>query len=452
MLDIYIYIHYNLTMQRFPLKKDFPLTKGVKNMKKLLSLALVLVFALSLAAPALAYTDVTDAGASPFSIDIYLVDYSSSLGLFNSVALSLPATNRAYGVNEVVAAVASFTVPANTNILSHYGKVVFSANNVSMAVADNRYVSGGTTVTGFTNDVVRTVVGTTTANTLSASPFATPASAVLVDAEEVELSFDTPGAVLQQSTKAQKYSFLIYGKVLDDDAEMSVELQRGATMAATSTWGTVATRLRAKNTAVTVADYQALFTTATNATFNNFVVLNDDYIVFTSAGNDTERVYAVTNNAATLSDAKALLLIEVNAKNETTGVVYYDGTNPYRFYMYAGGDVGINRVDGGLFAPVASDETLYASLLAGFERLFDKLDLTLSNRTNIMKHSFWTGKANATNLKETISIDPLALPYIQVPEVEVTEPPKTGSAASILGFVIIAMAGLAAVVVRKVRA
>lgn len=411
-------------------------------MKKLLSIALVLVFALSFAAPALAYTDITDGGTNPYVADIYLVDYSSTLALFGGApSLSLPATNRAYGVNEVVAAVASFTVPANTNILDTYGSVRFSTDNVSMLVADNSFASPA--VAGFINDVPRTVSGGNSTITTTAATFS-------LTADQADLSFDAPvGAVIAVSNKAQKYSFLVFGKVLDDDAEMSIELRRGAGFQLMNTWGLLpAARLNPTAGAIALAAPPAGIPAPAN-----YVVLNSDYIAYTSdatARDGVARTYLVSDHPSRASQTDLLLAIEVDKNNATVGVLYMSGGVPYRFYMTAGGDIVIN--DAQTLANVQTNSAKYNSLLGGFTSLFDDLGLTLSNRTNIMKNSFWTDIANSANIKETVQIDPLALPYIQVPEVEVTTPPKTGSAASILGFVIIAMAGVAAVVVRKVRA
>ncbi len=82
----------------------------------------------------------------------------------------------------------------------------------------------------------------------------------------------------------------------------------------------------------------------------------------------------------------------------------------------------------------------------------DKLGLDITKRGYNMKAGDWVDYANSrTAISESVDIKPWT-PYVSVPDNIVVDPPKTGDAMGIMGFVLIALAGVALVAVKKVRA
>ena len=109
-------------------------------MKKILTIALALVMVLALAVPAMAFTGTTTATSTTApKLSIYLVDYSDS-GFFGIA--TLPAADRGYAKNEIVAAIAEIAVLKGTN-MTGYAAPYFSGTNVSLDVTDKQACHSG---------------------------------------------------------------------------------------------------------------------------------------------------------------------------------------------------------------------------------------------------------------------------------------------------------------------
>lgn len=401
------------------------------KMKKLLTLILILTLALSIAVPALAYTSYVPSTASPCVLDIFLVDYNDALF---GPSVSTPASNRGYTRNEIVAAVAQVTVDANIDITDYYHELKFGGENISLNVADNQ-------INAANFAMLRDTLNTTQVNWTRFYDWHSGDNEIV----KVFHAADT----LPVSTKKVTYGFLFYGKVLSDYAEMYVELSRGSVFSALNTWNSVTPDYLRPDTSSRPAGGVFLNATVLNGTPTQFMVLNSDFIVYTTGNDGTARHYYVSDHPSGNTLPTLLFEIKVDSKNAANEVTYWHTGTPYTLYMTAGGDVVISNIATGQILDYG--KATYNSVLVSFNSYFEDLGLALANRSNKMTHSFWQSVAGSLNTKETVSIDPW-VPYVQIPEVEVVTPPKTGSAASILGFTFIALAGLAAVVMKKARA
>ncbi|HOR12936.1 MAG TPA: hypothetical protein PKX46_03340, partial [Clostridia bacterium] len=75
-----------------------------------------------------------------------------------------------------------------------------------------------------------------------------------------------------------------------------------------------------------------------------------------------------------------------------------------------------------------------------------KMDFKLMG--NFLRDKFFTDLVSGKTLAVTVNIKPWTA-YVKVPDNVVVNPPKTGAAASILGFVMVALAGASAVALKK---
>lgn len=172
-------------------------------MKKFLSLSLALVFALGLAVPAMAFTnDTSTAIDHPYDLSIYLVEYEDN-DLFGFA--TLPASDRGYAKNEIVAAIVELYVPKNEKILpAEYGTLVLGGDNVSLKVTDNYNGSS--------------IKLRTTSNIVEGTNFDTP-NALNSDGE----------IVLKIKSLAGKNTFkwMFFAKVTGNDASLYAKLIDG---------------------------------------------------------------------------------------------------------------------------------------------------------------------------------------------------------------------------------
>lgn len=171
-------------------------------MKKLLTLALALVLALSIAAPALAFTsNVPDNDDDvPFELDVYLVEYEDN-DFFGIT--TLPPADRGYAKNEIVAAVAELYVPKNQDPAGAdygYTEIEFSGENVNFNVTDN------------TKPLI-------TSNVDAAK---IPGTDYTITSDEVSVKLDAGDL---SSTSNKTYRWLVFAKVTDDDASITFGLR-----------------------------------------------------------------------------------------------------------------------------------------------------------------------------------------------------------------------------------
>lgn len=417
-------------------------------MKKFLTLTLVLVMALSLAAPALAYTNnaALQQGVSPYTVDIYLVEFSS--GDWLSSWLSMPPSDRGYAKNEVIAAIGALTVPKGYDAFDdNYRQLRFKPTNVTLNVTENMPATlGSYSLTHSVPNNGAVVWSPIWSYSTSNGRLDYRLGAFVANTSTNSIPVNT--------SDTKTYRWLVFGKVTDDDAKLSFILSRAAgfaTIDTTSQWWTVT----------------AVWPTVTVPT--QFLVLNEDHVVYrlnqTSTG---ENEYWIFENsiegfdfASSSTPGDLQFRIETGARGKTLRLYMYPndvaGTE-YRIHVEPSTQelvfiitqrpTGSAKVNDQIKFGTAG----YNSLLAFYKDYFeDKLGFTAYNEGNLMNESDWTAIAGAAwDISETVDIEPWT-PYVSVPDNIVTDPPKTGD-VSFLGFVLIALAGAAAVVVRKVRA
>lgn len=446
-------------------------------MKKFLTLALALVMALGLAAPALAYTtnEALPGGVSPYTVDIYLVDHISRD--FLSGWIAMPATDRGYAKNEVISAVGVLNVPANYDVYaSGYRQLRFDGTNVTVDVVDN--------LSNINRNVymLATNLGTTDYSTAPIGPFTgavgAPAAGIYWEINETlgsRLFFQllppgglNNGRAIPVVGSSKTYKWLAFGKVTADDAKFCFSLSRAAGFV-----GTVPTR--------SSASYPAYA-----PTFNSWLVLCSNFIVGrqngTNLGANTYWVFENANEVmqatywdwatSTSKTNPDYVIGELRLMIETIGnqgvskrmAIFPDGAGSPSYWVsiepstnevvftitdYAGAPSG-KRV--GEQITMNKDARTYQRLLQFYGDIVeDALGFTAFNVGNLLNAADWTGLATSCwDVKECVDVEPWT-PYVSVPENIVVDPPKTGD-ASIMGFVMIALAAAAAVVVRKVRA
>lgn len=367
-------------------------------MKKILTLALVLALALSLAAPALAFwgTAPTTSVAGGVTLDIYLVDHDDSGSLLSGL-ISMPATNRGYAKNEIVAAVATIIVPSGVELGASdldYAEFRLSGSNVSVNVTDN-FVGGAVTLV---NTIPLGVVNP------------------VVDVTNNRLTVNVAAVVASGNLRV-----LYFAKVTGDDAVMTVTLTRNLLWSSLVADAT----LDLGNT-----DYLVTRTNAVNTNPNTYTI-----------SDGTTDLFRIRTTAAGRADS-----IEVagTTAGDWFGVVYSGG------YLYAmTEDAGGLAINLGRLPTTAEQLVLDSRMNSIFA---NELGLDITKRGYSMTDANWETYANSlSNLTESVDVEPWT-PYVTVPENIVVDPPKTGDAASILGFVMIALAGAAVVAVKKVRA
>ncbi|MEM5766706.1 MAG: hypothetical protein AAGU32_00180 [Bacillota bacterium] len=340
-------------------------------MKKFLTLVLALVLALGLAAPALAFTsDDSEAEEHPFDLSIYLVEYDDN-DFFGFV--SLPASDRGYAKNEIVAAVVELYVPKNTNPADDFGSLVFGGDNVSLNVTDN---DGGK---------------------LIASNVASPDTFTLADNE---LSRGVSGL---SSTSNKTYKWLFFAKVTDDDASLFAKLvDKGGNSGFDSD-------------ALTVS-------------------LDGISYTVTKAKNDGEAgTYTIAGDGNTI-------VIYVDKNYKSTGM----SINSKNLGVNTKGELGI--VSGATIDTTSDD---YKDVMDVYEDVVvDVFGMDYFLIGNYVRDSYFEDLVSADTIIATVDIEPWTA-YVSVPENVVVDPPKTGDAASIMGFVMVALSGAGAVALKK---
>lgn len=358
-------------------------------MKKFVTLVLALVMVLAVAVPAMAFTsDTAEAVKHPYELDIYLVEYADN-DFFGIT--TLPPSDRGYAKNEIVAAVVELYVPKDEKILpAEYSKLVFGGDNVSLKVTENYNSSNAIALKSTSN--VGTGVTVATA---------------LVD-DEISLSI---------SSLAGKNTFkwLFFAKVTGDDASLYAKLIDGDGSVGFDTNGLLKVTLGGVNYEVTKG---------TNA--YTVAVKSGDY-----------------KNAG--------IEIKVDSKGKSTGMRIAPATTSsldyYSIVSTVAGGLGV-LVNG----EVKTSGSIYEDVMDIYEDIVVdvfKMDYKLIG--NYVRDSFWTGVVSADTLVATVEIKPWTA-YVTVPDNIVVDPPKTGDAASIVGFVMIVLAAAAVVAVKKVRA
>jgi hypothetical protein len=379
-------------------------------MKKFLTLVLALVLVFGLTVPAMAFTSDTDSKSEvPYDLSIYLVEYDSD----SFVGLAgMPEADRGYAKNEIVAAVVELYVPKNSSPAADgYTELVFTGDNVSLNVTDN-----GTPL--------KTNVSTAVAGDFSGA-----------NANKNSIEF-TALSKLATGSSSKTWKFMYFAKVTDDEAMLKVKLVDG---------------------------------TAADAFAGNTLLLTlggDDYLVVKNKASGSSGYYTIycnfEDNTAigtfdNLDNYKHAIRIYVDKNNKSTGMaIKYDSasgafatlTEPAATLTALGVNTSgqLGWVDG---AVIKTSGDVYNHVMDVYEDIVEDvfgMDYFLIG--NYVRDSFFTDLVSADTVIATVDIEPWTA-YVSVPDNIVVDPPKTGDAASIMGFVMVALSGAGAVALKK---
>ena len=114
-----------------------------------------------------------------------------------------------------------------------------------------------------------------------------------------------------------------------------------------------------------------------------------------------------------------------------------------------GGKLGI--VDPLNKAKILTDGSLYDDIMDIYNDIVEGVfGMDYYFIGNYVRDSFFEDLVSANTIVSTVEIEPYAA-YVIVPDTVVANPPKTGDAASILGFGMIVLAGTGVILLRKRR-
>ncbi len=370
-------------------------------MKKLLALLLLIsILVLGFAAPSYAFTsNALEKEDHPYKLSIYLVNYDDNN--FFGLA-SLPASDRGYAKNEIVAAVVELFVPKDEVVsYQEYPCLVFGGNDVDLDVADN-------------------YAGTNISLATSSNVIEAPAINANVDTDAT-LNTDDEIVILVGELKGKDtFRWLFFAKVTDDDAFIYAKLIDG---------------------------------TATNEFHNNNLVVTLDgvlcSILRTNPDGNGEFLYAISVNGGDY--AGSLILINVDDDNTSLGMIIKPNTADAHDQIALGVNTNheLGIVDPDNHAKILTSGDVYDDVMDVYEDVVvDVFGLDYFLIGNYVRDSFFEGLVSADTIIATVDIEPWTA-YVSVPDNIVADPPKTGGAASITGFVMVALAGAGAVSLKK---
>ena len=383
-------------------------------MKKFLTLLLVLVLVFGLSIPAMAFTsDDSEDEDHPFDLSIYLVEYDDN-DLFGLVAL--PESDRGYAKNEIVAAVVELYVPKGEDPAEDYGSLVFGGDNVDLDVTDNEIEADDDATlacAGFTNSEDTTF-----------------------DFVDDELVRDT--ANLYNATKNKTYKWLFFAKVTDDEASLYAKLIDGDGSVGFESFEDEEDALDLEG------DIEALVVTLGGTEYSIFTgkdVYDPDgkdnaYLIFWEDDGDNYGI-AIYTSSKYVSKGMSILL-----EDEDTGdLLYYD------LGVDTKGKLGV--VDPANNAKILTDGDLYDDVMDVYEDVVvDVFGMDYFNIGHYVRKSFFEDLVSADTIIATVDIEPWTA-YVTVPDNIVVDPPKTGDAASIMGFVMVALSSAGALALKK---
>ena len=363
-------------------------------MKKFLTLVLALVLALGLSVPAMAFTsDDSEDVDHPYDLSIYLVEYDDN-DLFGLVAL--PESDRGYAKNEIVAAVVELFVPKNESILpAEYATLAFGGDNVDLDVTDNDLTDLACT---------SNVDGTAGDPGVVAIAWDDP-----TDKDEIVLT-------ITKLDGKETYKWLFFAKVTDDDASLYAELADGT--------GNIG-----------FADVSGTETLT--------VYLDGDLYTITQNDMGTDDAYYLIVAGAT----DPIIKVFVDEDNKSVGMaIDPDGSG-----TLAERALGVNT-DGELGivvgAVIETGDDAEEYLDAYEDVVVDVFGMDYFLIGHYVRDSFFEDLVSADTITATVDIEPWTA-YVTVPDNIVVDPPKTGDAASIMGFVMVALSGAGAVALKK---
>ncbi len=354
-------------------------------MKKFLSLSLALVLALGLAVPAMAFTnDDSTAVDHPYDLSIYLVEYEDN-DLFGFA--TLPASDRGYAKNEIVAAIAELYVPKNEKILpDEYGTLVLGGDNVSLNVTDN-FKSGSIKLN-------------TTSNIVEDTNIDTPAA--LNSDGEIALK------VISLAGK-NTFKWMFFAKVTDDDASLYAKLIDGD--------GNL--KFTGSSLQVTLDGTKYTITKSDTGTDNGYYQI--------SGGGDVIKLF-------------------VDKKYKTVGMSIDPSGDTEECNLGVNTSKQLGIVSG---SKVLTEGRAYDDVMDVYEDVAqDVFGLDYFLIGNYLRDSFFENLISSDTITATVDIEPYTA-HVTIPDEVIVNPPKTGDAASILGFVMLTLSAGGAVALRK---
>ena len=375
-------------------------------MKKFLILLLALVLVFGLSVPAMAFTsDDSEDVDHPYDLSIYLVEYDDN-DLFGFVAL--PESDRGYAKNEIVAAVVELYVPDDEEILfEEYSTLVFGGDNVDLDVADN--YDGA--------HHIDLQVSSSVTELLAAHANAFTLDFALNGDDEIKMTIGTQHGFTGEET----YKWLFFAKVTDDDASLYAKLIDGD--------GSVGF------VAVQGGEQLAVTLSGTNYTIA-FVNIDADNFAFRIFWSDDDGLYGIFID--TDENYKSTgMSIGIDTAEYPTGPIFPLGVN-------TDGELGIVK---GAIVDTSGDD--FDDVMDIYEDVVvDVFGMDYFNIGHYVRKSFFENLVSADTIIATVDIEPWTA-YVTVPDNIIVDPPKTGDAASIMGFVMVALAGSSAIALRK---
>ena len=220
--------------------------------------------------------------------------------------------------------------------------------------------------------------------------------------------YDLVNNVLTDDT----FQWLVFAKVTDDDASLTAKLIAG-----------------------TSADEFSGDEDTISVTLNGTL-----YTIAKSYDEDDGGSYTITDEDGNQ------VIIYVDEDYESDGMAIYSADLDHTF------DLGVNTknelgiVDG---ATIDTDSDDYEDVMDLYEDIaVDDFGLDYFLIGNYVRDSFFEDLVSADTITATVDIEPWTA-YVTVPDAVVVDPPKTGDAASIMGFVMVALAGSGVVALRK---
>ena len=369
-------------------------------MKKLLTLLLVLAITLGLAAPALSFTsDDTDKDDVPYDLSIYLVEYDDND--FFGVA-SLPQSDRGYAKNEIVAAVVELYVPEDETIQPPDNLfLILSGENVDLDIRDN------------TGDFPLPTLQASFENgpDAAAVPMWNPLDLTDHDKIYIQTAY-LPGE--------ETYKWLFFAKVTGDDASLIAMLKDGAFLDSEMDEYTpsIPVTLDGINYFIGRADD----INPDGDMFYQIIVIDGDYVNY-------------------------WIQIFADEDHKSTGMTLLTSEGPAMLGVNTKGELGVQ--DPANPAKLLTDGDLYKDAMDFYnDVVVDVFGLDYFKIGNYVRDSFFNALVSPRTLIATVDIEPWTA-YVAVPDNIVTDPPKTGDAASIMGFVMVALSCAGAVTLKR---
>ncbi len=371
-------------------------------MKKLLTLMLVLLLTLCLAAPALAFTSDTDAKSDvPYELNLYLVDYEDN-DLFGIA--SLPQSDRGYAKNEIVAAIVELYVPEYETIQPPENiYLILSGENVDFDVTDN-YDSG---VLSFKTSFSMT--DPDVAVILPVWDIVSPANHDSIYIHTIRL----PGE--------DTYKWLFFAKITGDYASLTAKLKDGM---------------------VPDIDFEIAP--------DGFPITLDgiDYIISKTVNGSGSIHYEIAVIHPDSDYVGYQFWIDTDKNYKSEGMTIVAPPNlPAVLGVTTGGKLGVASTANPAVLLTSGD--LYDDVMDFYNDIVvGVFGLDYFNIGNYVRDSYFENLISPRTLIATVDIEPWTA-YVTVPDKIVTDPPKTGDAASIMGFVMVAFSAGGAVALKK---